>query len=229
MGRKKKEPSVVALIGGKGKITSYTHARLQKLAESKLEAKAIEIKSGHLKDNMFCHYGYDHTVAANTTDSVSRKSAVPVHDDMKTAFRDLHVHLAVICKELHPDEIPDIDNLPEMDTDPDMTDEDQDPLALKLSRFSVSSFRIVGNGENEGVILTGQKRLSTNEHIKIETPVTRYQGDYAFVNELHVAIFNLVEEIEQYMNGKQAPPRQQEIDFSSSENQDSDFENDEDL
>lgn len=228
MARKKKEPTIIELVGGKGKITSYVHARLAKLAESKLEPKAIEIKSGHLKDNMFCHYGYDHTVAANTTDSIYRKSAVPVHEDMKIAFRDLNVHLAVICEEIHPDDIPNIDNLPVLDPDTDLTDDDQDPLALKLSRFSVSSFRIVGNGENEGVILTGQKRLSTGDHIKIETPVARYQGEYAFVNELHVAIFNLVEEIEQYMNGKQAPPRQTEMDFSEGI-QDAEFENDEDL
>lgn len=197
----------------KVQATSYTQERLRKLAESKLQPKEIEIRSGTLKDNMFCHYGYDHTVAANTTDSVARKSQVPVHDDLKTTFTDFNVHLAVVCEEIHPDDIPDIDNLPEMDPDPEVTDDQQDSLALKLSRFTVSSFKIVGNGENEGVILTGQKRLSTNDYVKLETPVIKWQSDYAFVHELHVAVFNAVEEIEQYMNGKQAPQRQTEIDF----------------
>lgn len=214
MGRKKKT-TVIEPGGSNHEINAYTRDRLAALAERKLETKAIEIKSGTLKDNMFVHYGYDHTVAVNTTDSVSRKSAVPVHDDMKFAFGSLNVHLAVICEEIQPDDIPDIDSLPRLDPDPDLAEEDQDPLAVRLSRFSVSSFRVVGNGENEGVILTGQKRLSTLDYIKIETPVTRWQGDYAFVNELRVAIFNVVEEIELYMNGKQAPPRQTEMDFDA--------------
>jgi hypothetical protein len=221
MGRKKKVE-----IAGKRQITSYTKERLEQLTESQLEAKEIEIRSGHLKDNMFCHYGYDHTVSANTTDNVARKSQVPVHDDLKVAFRKLNVHLAVICEEINPDDIPDIDNLPELDPDPDMTEEDQDPLAVKLSRFSVSAFKIVGNGENEGVVLTGQKRLSTLEFVKLETPVTRWQGDYPYVNELHVAIFNLVEEIEQYMQGKQAPQRQTEMDFGNEADDDAELGND---
>lgn len=207
MGRKKTD------TGAKVQVNSYTQERLKKLAESQLQPKQIEIRTGTLKDNMFCHYGYDHTVAANTTDSVTRKSQVPVHDDLIASFRDMNVHLAIVCEEIHPDDITDIDNLPELDLDPELTEEDQDPLALKLSRFTVSSFKVVGNGENEGVILTGQKRLSTNDYVKLETPVVKWHSDYAFVNELHVAIFNAVEEIEQYMNGKQAPQRQMEMVF----------------
>jgi hypothetical protein len=211
MGRKKTEP--VAKI----QVNSYTQERLKKLAESQLQPKQIEIRTGTLKDGMFCHYGYDHTVATNTTDSVTRKSQVPVHDDLKETFRDLNVHLAIVCEEIHPDEIKNIDELPELDPDPDLTEEDQDPMAVKLSRFTVSSFKVVGNGENEGVILTGQKRLSTNDYVKLETPVVKWHSDYAFVNELRVAIFNSVEEIEQYMNGKQAPQRQMELGFEEEE------------
>lgn len=223
MGRKKTE------VGVKKQVNFYTQERLKKLAEKDLEPKQIEIKSGTLKDNMFCHYGYDHTVAINTTDSVTRKSQIPVHDDLKAAFRDLNVHLAIVCEEIHPDDIGDIDHLPELDPDPDMTEEDQDPMAVKLSRFTVSSFKVVGNGENEGVILTGQKRLSTNDYVKLETPVTKWQSDYAFVNELHVAVFNTVEEIEQYMNGKQAPQRQTEMNFGDgNEDEGDEDEGDED-
>ncbi len=195
--------------------SAYTLRRLELLEESKLAPKAIEIKGGALKDSMFCHYEYDHTVAANTTDNIKRKSQVPVHDDMINTFKDLNVHLALICEEIRPEEIIDIDKLPEMK--PDTDDQDQDPLALKLSKFSVCAFKIVGNGENEGVVLTGQKVLSTLESVKLETPVVKWQSNYHFANELHVAVFNVVEEIEQYMEGKQAPPRQQELQFGDGE------------
>jgi hypothetical protein len=211
MGSKKKTEPVARV-----QVLSYTQERLKKLAESQLEPKQIEIRTGMLKDDMFCHYGYDHTVAANTTDSVTRKSQVPVHDDLKASFRDMNVHLAIVCEEIHPDEISDIDNLPELL--PDVEREEQDPLALNLSRFTVSAFKIVGNGENEGVVLTGQKQLSTGDYVKLETPIVKWHRDYAFVNELRVAIFNAVEEIEQYMNGKQAPQRQTEMDFGDGGN-----------
>jgi len=207
MGRKKAEANQPV------QPSVYTIRRLEQLAESQLAPKAIEIKGGRLKDNMFCHYEYDHTVAANTTDSIKRASQVPVHDDMINSFRDLNVHLALICEEIRPEEIQDIDNLPEMKKDTE--DQDQDPLALKLSKFSVSAFKVVGNGENEGVVLIGQKVLSTLESVKLETPPVKWQSSYHFANELHVAVFNVVEEIEQYMNGKQAPPRQQELDFGA--------------
>jgi hypothetical protein len=194
-------------------ISAYTRRRLEQLTESQLEAKSIIIRSGSLKEQLFCHYSYDHKVASNTTNSVTIKSQVPVHSDLIDRFKDLHVHLAVICEEISPESIPDIDNLPVYDPDPDLTELDQHPLALSLHRFSVSSFKIVGEGENEGVALTGEKRLSTGEYVSLSTPVVRWHGEYPFVNELHVAIFNLVEEIEAYMKGKQAPQRQTELDF----------------
>ncbi|MVT11349.1 hypothetical protein [Chitinophaga tropicalis] len=208
MGRKKE-----ADIGTKKKVNSYTQERLQKLVEKQLGGQEIEIRAGYLKDNMFCHYEYDHTVAANTTDNIKRKSQVPVHEDMITAFSDLDVHLAVIWKEINPEEIKDIDNLPELIEDLDLDDPGQDKLAVMLSKFSVNAFKIVGSGENEGVVLIGQKQLDNYENGKLETPVVKWQSDYPFVNELHVAVFNAVEEIEQYMQGKQAPPKQQELNF----------------
>lgn len=214
MGRKKQ-----ADTGTKKQISSYTQERLQKLAEKQLTGQKIEIKAGHLKDNMFCHYEYDHTVAANTTDNIKRKSQVPVHEDMIAAFKDLNVHLAVICEEITPGDIDDIDNLPEVDPELDLDDPAQDKLAVKLAKFSVSAFKVVGNGENEGVVLIGQKLLSNMESVKLETPVVKWQSDYPFVNELHVAVFNAVEEIEYYMNGKQAPPRQHELNFDGTEDE----------
>ncbi|MFB6453746.1 hypothetical protein ACE38W_00620 [Chitinophaga sp. Hz27] len=191
--------------------------RLLHYEEASFEHKDIEIKSGNLKDGMFCHYSYEHTVQANTTNNLSCKSQVPVHEDLIAAFKLFNVHLAVICEEINPDDIPAIDNLPKLDTKLTYEDPAQDPLAKMLDCFSVSSFRIAANGENEGVILSGLKRLSTGEYVKLETPVTKFQSDYAFTHELRLAVFDVLTEIEEYMKGKQAPPRQTELDFETQE------------
>lgn len=207
MGRKRK------VSDPEGKFLSdATRLGLERIERAGLEKKNIEIRSGKLH-GITCQFKYEHTVAENTTNTVKVDSAVPMHDDLPAAFAKLNVHLAVICEEIRPDELPDIDNLPVLDTDPDLTDADQDPLALKLSRFQVTAFQISGTGENEGVVLTGSKILSTGDLVSLQTPAVKWRSPYAFSNELHIAVFDLVTEIEEYMNGKQAPPRQIEMYF----------------
>ncbi|WP_346318211.1 hypothetical protein [Chitinophaga sp. YIM B06452] len=188
------------------------------------EKKPIEVRSGALK-GIFCDYSYDHMVAQNTTNNVRISSHVPVHADLTAAFKRLHVHLAVICEEIHADDIPDIDNLPVLNEAWDADDSRQPPLAAKLAKYAVSSFKIVGNGENEGVVLTGGKLLSTTDEVGLTTPVTKYQSEYPFVNELRIAVDDLVSEIEAYMNGKQAPPRQTEMVFADED----EFDDEEDI
>lgn len=221
MGRKKTENSsgeseLKSRPVARRKIPSKVSSRLRDIEEE--EFKPIQIKSGSLKD-IFCHYTYDHTIQQNTTNNVICKSHLPIHDDLKNAFGRFNAHLAVICEEIHPDEITDIDNLPTLNPDLPVNDPSQDPMAVKISRYSVSSVRIVGNGENEGVILTGMKQLTTAALVGLETPVTKFSSEYAFVPELRIATSDLVSEIEQYMNGKQAPSRQTEMDFGDGEHE----------
>ncbi|PUZ25047.1 hypothetical protein DCC81_12090 [Chitinophaga parva] len=216
MGRKRK----VSDPGGKF-LSDSTRLGLERIERANQEAKAIEVRSGKLS-GIFCHYEYLHTVAENTKNKIGVKSEVPMHEDLPRAFSKLNVHLAVVCEEIRPDEIPDIDDLPVWDADPDLTESDQDPLAVRLNRFHVTAFQISGTGENEGVILTGSKRLSTGELVSLQTPVVRWKSEYAFTNELHIAVFDLVTEIEEYNSGKQAPQRQMEMDFGG-------FEDGEDL
>lgn len=218
MGRKRKANDP----GGKF-LSDRTRLGLERIERANQEAKAIEVRSGKLS-GIFCHYEYLHTVAENTKNKIKNDSEVPMHDDLLAAFQQLNVHLAVICEEILHAEISDIDNLPVYDTDPDLTDADQDPLAARLNRFSVTAFQLSGTGENEGVILIGSKRLSTGELVELKTPVVRWKSEYAFTNELHIAVFDLITEIEEYNAGKQAPQRQMEMDFGGNG-----FEDGEDL
>lgn len=208
MGRKKKtELSDVNVTVGSGGATLTTTgekliARLKAIEENRQEKKPIDIRSATVKDGMFCHYSYDHTVAANTTNDISVKSSVPIHDDMRNAFHKLYAHLAVICEEITVQEIGDIDNLPFGD---------DHPLNIKIGAFTVSSFRLDGKEEKEGVILIGWKRLSTGDLLKLEAPKIKWSAGYHFINELRVAIHDCIAEVEEYMKGKQAPPAQKSL------------------
>lgn len=152
--------------------------------------KTIVIKGAALTD-IFCHYSYDHTVAPGIVNSNKVKSAVPVHDDLKAKFRALRDHLAAICEELTEDQM---HNLQTGHFHPEMSE-----------AFSVSAFKIVGTGDSEGVVLIGEKKLSTGESVKLETPTTKWESNYSCVNELRIAIGDCIAEVEEYMNGKQAP------------------------
>jgi hypothetical protein len=214
MGRKKKEsPEETTVAKEAGGTTVSISAdklmgRLKDIEESRLEKKPIEIRAASIRDGMFCHYSYDHTVAANTTNDVSIKSSVPIHDDMRDAFKKLNAHLAVICEEITIQEVGDIDNLPYGD---------DHPLNKKINAFTVASFKIDGKEEKEGVILLGFKQLSTGDFLKLEAPKIKWSAGYQFINELRVAIHDCTIEVEEYMKGKQAPPAQQELAFDEAE------------
>lgn len=167
-----------------------------------LEEKTIIIKSAALTDlGCFCNYSYEHTVAQNTTNTVNIKSGVLVHDDLKKAFKKLHPHLAVICEEIASVDIGDIDNIDDFDTALHALGSLED----RVAHFTVSKFQISGSGENEGVILTGQKRLSTGEYVSLTSPKIKWIDGYAFIHDLRIHIEAAVEEVELYMQGKCAP------------------------
>ena len=80
--------------------------------------------------------------------------------------------------------------------------------------FTVTGFSIGGSGDNEGVTLIGQKKLSTEKILNITTPFEKWEGsEYSFISELADAIESCKHEVEQYLNGKMAPPAQQELDL----------------
>ncbi len=169
------------------------------------------IKSASLKDAMFCHYKYGRVVAKGITDDVTVKSKVPVHADMHMAFKKFNNHMAVICEEVNPKQIKDIDNVilcPE-DTLPSDFEKALKGIDAELYRFIVDSVTIDGTGENEGVTLSGTKKLSTGEYITLTTPKITWESEYSFINELRIAADDLIHEVREYMDGKQAPKVEQ--------------------
>lgn len=178
--------------------------------EEESDGPDVEIKQAMLKDD-FCNYKYEVVSGKMKGDTCNRSGASIVHNDLKTVFKKLHVHLALSCEELDKKGIKDVDNIPAWDADADIPANlsQLQEISRKIFHFSVSSIKTDGTGENEGVTLVGQKRLSTGEYVKLESPRITWDGEYYFINELRVIVDDIKEEVEKYMNGKAAPKIEQ--------------------
>ena len=222
MGRKKKtELSDVTVTVGSGGATLTTTgekliARLKAIEENHQEKKQIEIKSALIKNGMFCNYSYDENLPSNVVRSQAVTDInVPVHPDLLDAFKKLNIHLALICEEIKAEEINDVDNIADYDDEVHALGS----IEHRLSLFSVKSWTIQGEFEKEGVVLVGSKRLSTNDLVKLDAPKRRWKDDYRFINELRVAIYDCIYEVEEYhASRKRAPERQASLDFPGEEN-----------
>lgn len=164
------------------------------------EEKLYIITSATVKDD-FCNYSYEIASGITEGDQLSRKGSLIIHEDLRLAFKALNIHLAVICEEVDHKIIKDVERIEDYDDELHK----EGSIEHRVSCFHTSSFSITGTGENEGVILTGLKRLSTGEQVKLTSPQTPWSGNYPFINELKAAIDIAVYEVEEYMNGKSKP------------------------
>ncbi len=180
-------------------ITNHLKKVTERL-QSDDQEKTINITSASLKD-LFCNYTYEFTKGIGAGDNVNRKGAAIIHDDLKAVFKKFHPHLAVICEEIDKDDISDIEDIEDFDDEKHK----EGSLEHRVSHFSVSAVILDGTGENESVRIIGSKRLSTGDYVELKSPKTLFSGGYQFVDELRVAVDDLLNEVEEYMNGKAAP------------------------
>lgn len=185
--------------------------KLQKLGNIDQEEKLIEIKSATLKD-LTCNYSYELLFGKTKGDELGRKGAHIVHDDMVEAFRQLDVFLAHIDGVFH---------WANNQTHVGALEAHED-----LQNFGVLGFKITGADENKSVILSGYKEVSVGT-ITFSTPKIKLgNSNYLYVDELNEKLQVVINEVDEYMNGKTAPQYEQlEMEFEESGDEDDDFEN----
>ena len=193
-------PKKTMTVSGPGiEPVEFDSEVLEQVANA-LQHPTIRIKSGQLKDE-YCNYSYEHKVALGVVNKYAVKSQVKFHPDLKAAFDKFNAHLAVICEEVSPKDIRDIDT----------SEGTMQATTDKLKTFKVDAFQLSG----DAIILIGEKLLTTGESVKLETPEINLEGDYDFSDELYNATLDLLDEILAYHAGtKKAPDPQQEIQFS---------------
>lgn len=181
----------------------------------------IQIQAAQIKD-AFCNYSYELIAGTGEGDLINRKGSAIVHDDMRIAFKKLNVHLAVICEEIEPLAISEIEEYENIEP---VIVYEPGSLMEKVSKYRVSGFKTGDEGEGY-VILEGVKILSTDEHVSLKTPRVKWEGNYSFLNELRVCIDDIITEVEAYMNGKAAPKyKQTKMEFETPNPLNGEFEN----
>lgn len=156
-----------------------------------------KIKKAKIKDDLFLEVEYTEELPGHSKKDTKLSCTVPVHQDLKDSFQNLHKHLAVLCDQVKV-------------KGRSLEAFNHDSFGL----FSVSGFTIRGNEDNEGVVISGH-RDGQYGNVNLNTPFTKYDDEeYPFTSELAEQIEAAVYEVEQYLfEGKKAPDRQLAFDF----------------
>jgi len=170
-------------------------------ALEKLNEKEVEIKGASISDAL-CAYSYELLKGPTKGDTLNRKGAHFVHDDLLRTFDNLDVFFA------HLDDA--------YTGNKNTTPLDELENEIETEKYHVNGFKISGVEENRSVILSGWKEVD-NGIIKFETPKIKYSSDYLYLSDLKHRVQNAIDEVELYMNGKTAPqedPNQQVMSFA---------------
>jgi hypothetical protein len=185
------------------KVFTIDTEKLDKMTKKveEISNKELEIKSANISDAL-CNYSYELLKGKTKGDTLQRKGAHIVHDDLQIKFDNLNVFLA------HLDDA----YTGNKNTTPLSELEDE----IEVEKYHVTGFSISGVEENRSVILSGWKEV-TEGIVKYPAPKIKYSGSYLYLSELKERVQEAIEEVEQYMNGKTAPqddPNQVVMSFS---------------
>lgn len=141
------------------------------------------------------------------TNDINKKSDQLVHADLGASFAALVPHMVLICdqKELADAELIILDK--------EAMDYTAQYLIPRMEPYSVTGFSLAGEGENEGVVLIGQKRLENKMVLNLIAPFSKF-SEYKYGAELSVLINKCIEETELYLfDGKCAEPSTNQLDL----------------
>lgn len=116
---------------------------------------------------------------------VAKKCDYLVHNDLLEALEALAPHMVNICE-----------------------------LNCNSSEVKITGFTLADGAEGEGVIIIGQKTLSTGKILNIVSPLIEfYNGEYSLERELNDATYELVHEVELYVNEGKSAVKQTSLNF----------------
>lgn len=134
--------------------------------------------------------------------TVSETHKTPVHPDMRAAFDNLRIHLAILCGYVLKKEVKDIEI----------------PKEELYDAFHVTAFSMGKDKDDPGIVLSGHKILPNGKAQILNCPFTRFeegeQSVYPFVDDLVKKVDRLQLEINAYLfEGKRADDPQQQLPF----------------
>jgi hypothetical protein len=184
------------------------------------EEKTFLIKEGIIKDE-FCNYKFEVISGVHIGDTHSVTGKGLIKDDMRSAFAELNVHLAVIDDIFKHSNI-EIENIHSI--------KNHELAGL----YEVSGFKIKGPAESESVILIGTKYVKeAGGRMELVSPkiVMDNLSSYHWAVDLRDAVDDARKEVELYKGGKCTPVEKEEsednpkqLTIDDQQNSDDDFE-----
>jgi hypothetical protein len=155
------------------------------------EKRSYKITSAFIKDD-FCNYRYEITRGLGLNDGHDVDGRGLVLDDLKNAFLKFRVHMACVdgVFKYRGLEIQDIDTYHDDEF---------------VSHYVVNGFKIYGSGDNEAIVLFGNKYSpGFSERMKVVTMRIGMDNlsSYKWYNELKAAADIAREEVALYKEGK---------------------------
>lgn len=156
---------------------------------SNITIKKAKIVNG---DNLAVTYSEE---VGKDTNKVNLECSARVHADLRAAFSTLDKHLALLCEQY---------------------DEHGERCTGTISS---TGFSIAGSGDNEGVVLIGQRALENGKVLNLTSPFEKWEdeaGTYGDINKLSQAIEHCKSEVYAYLfENKHAPDAQLSLEFGS--------------
>lgn len=148
-----------------------------------MSRKIIKIKlTGDLK----AHVEYEEKNAGQRDpDKFKRDRPYFVHPDLIAALDKLKPHMAAICEQFQ---------LTEFEDDPKL-----------LDKFSITGITLSGDGEHEGVVISGNRHVANNLLVSMNTPFIKFDPNHSFYSyseDMLELVRNIETEVEAYLNGK---------------------------
>jgi hypothetical protein len=167
----------------------------------------ISIKKAGITSGLFLSYEFEQT-DSNVKNFNKTKSDLPIHDDLKKAFRMLIPHFCFICEEITDEALikKSID-----DYDGYLLDKETSAHP-EFFKYNVSDIAITGKGDAERLKISGYKSLELFSSISFTAPeIFLDSTKYKFVEDLLETVRLIKSEVLEYMEGKQAPKMQTEM------------------
>lgn len=136
------------------------------------------------------------------------KSDLPVHDDLRTAFRNLIPHFAFIC-----DQVTDEKLVEKAVADPLLYTGDRESAPVDtFFNYYVHSFSLNTKKGNNKITLFGCRQVVVGDEISFSSPEIDLDSDkYKYVDDLNELVEALKSEVVAYMEGKHAPKSQMQM------------------
>ena len=155
--------------------------------------KKIKVGSAGVEIDFVQKYFYEDET--HVSDHTHAKHGHPPHPDLLETMKALKSHLAILCEYTNKK--------------PESLDE------TDLQKFEVTSILLTGNETYETCRIAGYRYLKSGKTLSLLTPKSYYENieNYKHVVDLFTCINLVIDEVEQYEDGKHGQRPQMELDF----------------